>query len=146
VTRDFVSAAAPTDRIARRRRRVCSERPVRHCVTTDVLRGAGALTSECSDGPDDVTFSFPGCDAEACDLLVTDRDGIGVGVGLDTLSTDPGKSTTFPVHEILGRADRWGLEALAGLGEVPSRGATITVGSVLCEQGSGGPCRVLATW
>jgi hypothetical protein len=30
---------------------------------------------------------------------------------VDTLSTDPGNPTTFPVHEILGRADRWGLEA-----------------------------------
>ena len=65
---------------------------------------------------------------------------------MDTLSTDPGNPITFPVHEILGRADRWGLEALAGLGEVPPRGATNTVGSVLCEQGSGGLCRVLATW
>lgn len=104
----------------------------------------GDLLFRGTEDPDDVTFSFPGFDAEACDLLVADRDVVGVGV--DTLSTDPGNSTTFPVHEILGRGDRWGLEALAGLDEVPPRGATITVGLVPWEEGSGGPCRVLATW
>ena len=105
---------------------------------------AGDLAFRGTDSLDERPFSFPGFDAEACDLLVTEREVIGVGV--DTLSTDPGSSTTFPVHEILGRADRWGLEALAGLDRLPPCGATITVGLVPWAEGSGGPCRVLATW
>ena len=105
---------------------------------------AGDLAFRGTDSLDERPFSFPGFDAEACDLLVSRRDVVGVGV--DTLSTDPGSSTTFPVHEILGRADRWGLEALAGLDQLPPCGATITVGLVPWAEGSGGPCRVLATW
>ena len=105
---------------------------------------AGDLAFRGTDSLDESPFSFPGFDAEACDLLVTQREVIGVGV--DTLSTDPGSSTTFPVHEILGRADRWGLEALAGLDQLPPCGAMITVGLVPWAEGSGGPCRVLATW
>lgn len=93
---------------------------------------------------DEFPFNFPGFDAEACELLITRRDIVGVGV--DTLSTDPGDSTTFPVHEVLGRADRWGLEALANLDSMPPRGAMLFVGLVPWEEGSGGPCRVLASW
>ena len=89
-------------------------------------------------------FNFPGFDPEACDFLIRRRDIVGVGV--DTLSTDPGASVDFPAHEVLGRADRWGLENLANLERLPPRGATLVVGLVPWEAGSGGPCRVLAFW
>jgi kynurenine formamidase len=105
---------------------------------------AGDLAFRGTDRIGEFPFNFPGFDADACEFLVRRRDIVGVGV--DTLSTDPGSSTTFPAHEVLGRADRWGLEALANLDQVPPRGATLTVGLVPWENGSGGPCRVLASW
>jgi kynurenine formamidase len=95
-------------------------------------------------GPSFPDFNFPGFSPEACEFLI-ERRGI-TGVGVDTLSTDPGESTTFPAHEVLGRGDRWGLENLAGLDRLPSRGATLVVGLVPWEEGSGGPCRTFAFW
>jgi kynurenine formamidase len=77
-------------------------------------------------------FNFPGFSPDACDFLIR-RRGI-VGVGVDTLSTDPGDSTEFPVHEVLGRADRWGLENLTNLDRIPPRGATIFIGLVPWDE------------
>ena len=72
------------------------------------------------------------------------RDALAIGV--DTMSLDPGNSTTFEVHvEWLGD-DRYGLEGVANLGSIPARGATLIVGVIPWEEGSGGPCRLLATY
>ena len=72
------------------------------------------------------------------------RDALAIGV--DTMSLDPGNSTTFEVHvEWLGD-DRCGLEGVANLGAIPARGATLIVGVIPWEEGSGGPCRLLATY
>jgi kynurenine formamidase len=87
---------------------------------------------------------FPGFSAEACEWLLH-RRGIR-SVGVDTLSTDPGISATFDTHVLLARADRYGIENLANLHRVPPVGATLTVGLIPYEQGSGGQARVFATW
>jgi kynurenine formamidase len=68
------------------------------------------------------------------------------GVGVDTMSLDPGNSTTFEVHVLLLGSNRYGLENLANLGNVRPRGATAFVGVVPWEEGSGGPLRALAVW
>lgn len=102
----------------------------------------GDLAYRGTDSLEEWPFNFPGFSAEACEFLVERRDIVGVGV--DTLSTDPGDSTRFPAHEVLGRADRWGLENLANLGDLPPRGATLVVGLVPWQEGSGGPCRAFA--
>jgi kynurenine formamidase len=89
-------------------------------------------------------YHFPGFGEEAADWLVAKRNVTALGV--DTLSIDPGNSTTFPVHlDFLGR-DRYGLENLNNLDKIPPRGATAYVGLLPCEEGSGGPCRVIASW
>jgi kynurenine formamidase len=88
-------------------------------------------------------YHFPGFGADAAELLMK-RDATAIGV--DTLSLDPGNSTTFDVHvEWLG-SDRYGLENVANLGAIPPRGATLIVGVIPWEQGSGGPCRLLARY
>jgi kynurenine formamidase len=87
---------------------------------------------------------FPGWSAEAVDFLVR-RRGIG-GIGVDTLSLDPGNSTTFAAHLTLLRADRFGIENLRNLGRLPARGATVIVGLIPWREGSGGPARVFATY
>ena len=95
-------------------------------------------------GPAFPNYNFPGWSEEAALWLVEKRDVTGIGI--DTMSLDPGNSLTFPVHVNFLATDRYGLENLAGLGEIPPRGATAYVGLIPWEEGSGGPCRVIATW
>jgi kynurenine formamidase len=87
---------------------------------------------------------FPGFSAAAVEWLLEERDIAGIGV--DTLSLDPGRSATFAAHVTLLAADRYGIENLANLDRVPARGASVTVGLIPWEQGSGGPARVFADW
>ena len=68
------------------------------------------------------------------------------GIGVDTLSLDPGRSQTFDTHVTILGADRYGIENLVNLDRVPNRGATVIVGLIPWEQGSGGPARVFARW
>ena len=58
----------------------------------------------------------------------------------------PGDSTTFDTHLLVAAADRYGLENLANLDRVPRRGATVVVGLIPYEEGSGGQARILASW
>lgn len=89
-------------------------------------------------------YHFPGFSLDAAMWLVEHRDVTGIGV--DTLSLDPGDSTTFPVHVNFLATDRYGLENLNHLDKVPSRGAVAYVGLIPWEEGSGGPSRVIASW
>jgi kynurenine formamidase len=90
------------------------------------------------------TYHFPGWGVEAVQWLIERRRGAALGV--DTLSLDPGPSATFQVHRDWLGTDRYGVEALANLDRIPAHGATVTVGVIPWEQGSGGPARVLATY
>ena len=90
------------------------------------------------------TYHFPGFGLEALEWLL-DRRSIA-GIGVDTLSLDPGVSTTFDVHTRLLGADRYGLENVANLKNIPPRGAHLVVGVIPWEEGSGGPCRLLAAY
>ncbi len=94
-------------------------------------------------GPDGL-FHFPGFGIDAVEWLLGNRDITCIGV--DTLSLDNGPSQTFAVHTTLLGADRYGLENLANLSTIPSRGPEAVVGLVPWEEGSGGPCRVIARW
>jgi kynurenine formamidase len=89
-------------------------------------------------------YHFPGFSLDAATWLAERRDVTGIGV--DTISLDPGDSTTFPVHVNLLGSDRYGLENLNNLGRIPPRGAVAYVGLIPWEEGSGGPCRVIASW
>lgn len=87
---------------------------------------------------------FPGFSPDATSWLLKKR-GIR-SLGVDTLSIDTGTSATFETHLILNGGDRYGIENLAGLNAVPPHGATITVGLIPYQQGSGGQARVFASW
>ncbi|HEX5442642.1 MAG TPA: cyclase family protein [Pirellulales bacterium] len=87
---------------------------------------------------------FPGFSSEAVEFLIAER-GIR-GVGLDTMSVDHGLSRDFPVHHVLGKASRYGLENLARLAELPARGFYLFVAPMKIETGSGGPVRVFAVF
>jgi kynurenine formamidase len=90
------------------------------------------------------TYHFPGFGIEAVNWLLANRSITGIGV--DTLSLDVGASTTFDVHVTLLGADKYGVENLANLSRIPPRGAEVFVGVIPWEEGSGGPCRVVARW
>lgn len=92
----------------------------------------------------DGKFHFPGFGREALDVLLRTRRITGIGV--DTLSLDIGASSTFDVHKRLLGADRYGLENVANLSKIPPRGANVVVGVIPWEDGSGGPCRLIATY
>ncbi|MDP8958659.1 MAG: cyclase family protein [Actinomycetota bacterium] len=89
-------------------------------------------------------YHFPGFSVEAVEWLLERRRITGIGV--DTLSLDYGLSQTFQVHVTLLGADKYGLENLANLAHIPPRGSWAFVGLVPWEEGSGGPCRVIAGW
>ncbi len=95
-------------------------------------------------GPAFPDYNFPGWSEEAAMFLAEKRDITGIGI--DTLSLDPGNSLTFPVHVNYLATDRYGIENLTGLDCIPKHGATAYVGLIPWEEGSGGPCRVIATW
>jgi len=95
-------------------------------------------------GPAFPDYHFPGFDLDAAMWLAERRDVAGLGV--DTLSIDPGNSTTFPVHVDFLATDRYGVENLKNLDRIPPRGAVAYVGLIPLQEGSGGPSRVMANW
>lgn len=89
----------------------------------------------------DGNFAFPGFSKPATDLLAD----LGVaGIGVDTLSLDPGNSADFAVHYGWLPSGRYGIECLANLSRLPATGATIFVGAPKHGGGTGGPARVMA--
>jgi kynurenine formamidase len=83
----------------------------------------------------------PGISEQAARFLVEQRDISGVGV--DTLSLDPGTAQKFVAHLAILGAGKYGVELLANLGRVPPSGATVFIGAMK-HEGTGGPARVLA--
>ena len=85
---------------------------------------------------------FPGFHLEAVQYLLEHRDVKGIMV--DTLSLDYGPSADFAVHFEWLPTNRWGMEAVANLGQLPAKGATVVVGSPKIEGATGGPSRIIA--
>jgi kynurenine formamidase len=90
----------------------------------------------------DGTMHFPGFHVEAAQYLMSERNAVGIGV--DTLSLDYGRSADFATHYAWLPTNRWGLEALANLAELPATGATLVVGGPKLKGATGGPSRVFA--
>ena len=65
-------------------------------------------------------------------------------LGIDTLSTDPGPSTTFAEHADFLGGGGYHIENLADLSALPAAGAYVIVTPVALRAGSGSPARVLA--
>jgi kynurenine formamidase len=89
------------------------------------------------------SMRFPGFGNDAVEWLIERRRIRGIGV--DTMSLDHGSSTTFDVHLTVLGADRYGVENLRNLKQLPPRGATILLGLIPWNEGSGGPCRAFAS-
>ncbi|MBI5668521.1 MAG: cyclase family protein [Chloroflexi bacterium] len=97
-----------------------------------------AFRGDAGDGK----LNFPGFGPDAAQFLLEERDIHGIAV--DTLSIDPGNSTTFDVHVAVLSAGKYGVEGVANLSQLIGKQATVVVGVPRWEEGSGGPCRMLA--
>jgi len=84
---------------------------------------------------------FPGVSVDASALL---RERGVRAIGIDTLSTDPGRNVDFDEHRAFLAGGGYHLENLTNLGELPESGAILVVGALPIAGGSGAPARVLA--
>nr|VFK66315.1 MAG: Kynurenine formamidase [Candidatus Kentron sp. UNK]VFK71949.1 MAG: Kynurenine formamidase [Candidatus Kentron sp. UNK] len=87
-------------------------------------------------------LSFPGIHPDAAKFLTTQRKI--KAVGLDTPSTDYGKSRKFPTHVILCEKNIPGFENVANLDKLPPTGATVFALPMKIKGGSGAPLRIVA--
>jgi len=91
---------------------------------------------------DDSHLQFPSYGEDAARLLVEKRKVAILGV--DTASTDFGKSKDFVVHRIAAARNVSNLENLTNLDKLPPTGAVVFALPMKIEGGSGGPVRVVA--
>ena len=89
-----------------------------------------------------IAAGYPGYSLEAARFLAEKR-GV-VGLGIDTAGIDGGLDMAFSVNRYWLHGERYHLENLTGLEKLPPRGATIFIGALPIENGSGSPVRVLA--
>lgn len=87
---------------------------------------------------------FPGIPVETAAFLIKERNIWGVGV--DTVSFDPGFDGAYRTHKIVLGAGKWAVEAVANLDRVPPSGATLIVGATKVRDATGGPVRLIAVW
>jgi len=85
---------------------------------------------------------FPGYSAEAARWLIQERHIKGIGI--DTLSMDPGNSKDFAVHHVINAAGLYGLENVAHLEQLPVRDFYVMIAPMKIETGTGGPARIFA--
>ena len=88
----------------------------------------------------------PGPSQETVEWLIHEREVHGFGV--ETINTDAGQSYSWPVpypcHTLMHGANRYGLQCLMNLDQLPPQGAVIVAAPLKIEGGSGSPLRVLA--
>ncbi|MDM0068236.1 cyclase family protein [Variovorax sp. J31P207] len=93
------------------------------------------------DGP-----HTPGPTQEAIEWLIGERQVRGFGV--ETINTDAGQSfgwpMAYPCHTLMHGANRFGLQCLRNLDQLPSTGTLIFSAPLKIQNGSGSPLRVLA--
>ncbi|MDZ7713385.1 MAG: cyclase family protein [Rhodovibrio sp.] len=101
-----------------------------------------AQTDKFAGREDDGTMHFPGVHGEATQYLLEETGAQGLIV--DTLSLDYGPSTSFDTHYAWLPTNRWGLECIKNLEQVPASGATVVIGAPKVKDASGGLTRVFA--
>lgn len=88
----------------------------------------------------------PGPTQQTVEWLIRERDVQGFGV--ETINTDAGQSYAWPLpypcHTLMHGANKYGLQCLKNLDQLPPKGALIFSAPLKIEQGSGSPLRVLA--
>ncbi|GIX12834.1 MAG: cyclase [Paracoccaceae bacterium] len=116
--------------------------PRRACVAMNSGWAQHVRTPRFRNADDKGVMHFPGFHVEAAQMLI--EDGNAASIAVDTLSLDHGPSQDFATHYAWLPTNRYGIENLAGLDELPPAGATIVVGAPKHRGGSGGPARIFA--
>ena len=88
-------------------------------------------------------FTFLGFSGEVCSWLISERSVVGVGV--DTVSADHGKSLDFPCHLQISEADGFILENVANVDKLPPKGAILRAYPMKIKGGTGAPTRIIAS-
>ncbi|MBS3650499.1 cyclase family protein [Pseudaminobacter sp. 19-2017] len=87
----------------------------------------------------------PGPTAEAIQYLIG-KDI--VGWGSETIGTDAGlaggMNPPFPAHNLMHKANKYGLASLCNLDKLPPKGAILIAAPLKIEHGTGSPIRALA--
>lgn len=99
-------------------------------------------TARFRNADDQGVMHFPSWHIEAIEFLLAERSVKGILV--DTLSLDFGPSADFAVHYRWLPSNRWGMEGVANLGELPAVGATLIAAGPKIAGATGGPSRVIA--
>ena len=89
---------------------------------------------------DEGVLHFPGFSVAAAKLLI-DREVAGIGI--DTMSLDPGNDLSFPVHNVMLAADKFQIENMNNLDLLPAIGATVIIGVLPVREGSQAQARIL---
>lgn len=94
---------------------------------------------------DDKGPHSPGPTAEAIEYLIA--KGI-IGWGSETVGTDAGAAggmnPPFPAHNLMHKANRYGLASLCNLDQLPAKGAMLIAAPLKFVNGTGSPVRALA--
>jgi isatin hydrolase len=93
-----------------------------------------------ADGP-----HSPGPTAEAIRYIIAQG---AIGWGTETVGTDAGSAATmdppFPAHNLMHKANRYGLASLTNLDKLPPKGAVLIAAPLKFVNGTGSPVRALA--
>jgi kynurenine formamidase len=88
----------------------------------------------------------PGPTQEVVEWLIHERKVHGFGV--ETINTDAGQAYAWPIpypcHTLMHGSNRYGLQCLKNLDQLPPTGAVIVSAPLKIQAGSGSPLRVLA--
>jgi kynurenine formamidase len=85
---------------------------------------------------------FPGFAGATTKWLVSDRQISGVGS--DTHGVDPGLDTSYATNTQIAKAHKIAIECMAHLDQLPPKGATLVLGPLQLQDGSGSPLSILA--
>lgn len=112
------------------------------CVAQNAGWQARLGTPKFRNADDAGKMHFPALHVDAVKMLLEEAEVVGVAV--DTLSIDYGISADFVTHYTWLPANRWAIENIANLDQLPASGATLVVGAPKHQGGTGGPCRLIA--
>lgn len=88
------------------------------------------------------TMHFPGFSLDSAKFLLDARSVVGLGI--DTMSIDYGRSQNFEVHQYALRRGAYSLENVANLSTIPQSGGIALAAPLKTAGGSRSPVRILA--
>lgn len=112
------------------------------CVAMFSGWAAKAPGPEFRNADGDGVQHYPGFHVEAAQMLMEETGAASIAV--DTLSLDHGASQDFATHYAWLPSNRYGIECLANLDQMPASGATLVVGAPKITGGTGGQARIFA--